>query len=159
MNFTLQVRIGVLFSRKSNICEVLKHLNIFVCRLAWLGCFKSSENKYSSTSRALKKVSVSRTERLYYEGVRWQMIDCVPLVLLSRSAKGYLINVSKAALISHQSCQTVNKVKLSLECVAVGVLHGLQTSIWEMKIRYTWHLQISHISCNFVSVSVEILLK
>ena len=56
-------------------------------------------------------------------------VDCVPLVSLSRSAKGYLINVGKAALISNQSCQTVNKVKLSLECVAVGVLHGLQTSI------------------------------
>ena len=31
MNFTLQAQIGVLFSRKSNICEVLKNLDIFLC--------------------------------------------------------------------------------------------------------------------------------
>ena len=29
MNFTLQAQIGVLFSRKSNTCEVLKNLDIF----------------------------------------------------------------------------------------------------------------------------------
>ena len=32
MNFTLQAQIGVLFSGKSNICEVLKNLDIFLCQ-------------------------------------------------------------------------------------------------------------------------------
>ena len=43
--------------------------------------------------RALKKVSVSRPERLYYESVQWRMINCAHLVSLSRSAKGHLMLV------------------------------------------------------------------